>query len=316
MSTETTATLSVHPWSKEAFLTKAQRYGETLNSHARDDWKFAFWASLTLELVTRAALANISPTLLAEKSDWNNLYFALGGAPTATKFLPKSIPFADVVARLEAIVPEFTPEMKNFCISQMTRRNEEVHSGSMPFDGLGTSSWLPMCYFVLKTVLKLMEEDLVYLLGEDEARAAETMIDSLRDETSKTVNKTIVAHKTVWEQKPAEERTKLIDEAESWASRHSGHRVSCPACESPALVTGSAVKPAIKRMEGDVITEKQDFLPAKFECVACGLKISGFSQLNAGGLGDTFTATFSYEISDLYPETEDEYYEYEPDYND
>src|SRR5947207_211026 len=99
MSTETTATRSVHPWSKEAFLTKAQRYGETLNSHARDDWKFAFWASLTLELVARAALANISPTLLAEKSDWNNLYFALGGASTATKFLPKSIAFADVVAR-------------------------------------------------------------------------------------------------------------------------------------------------------------------------------------------------------------------------
>ena len=35
-----------------------------------------------------------------------------------------------------------------------------------------------------------------------------------------------------------------------------------------------------------------------------------------GGVGDTFTATFSYGISDLYPETEVEYYEYEPDYNE
>jgi hypothetical protein len=314
MTPETVQPLA-HPWSKEAFLTKAQRYAEAMSTYARDDWKFAFWASLTLELIARAALAHVSPALLAEKSDWNNTYFALGKSPTATKFVPKSITFGDVVLRLETIFAEFTPEMKNFCVTQMTRRNEELHAGSTPFEGLGTSSWLPNYYSVLKTLLVAVGEDLVYLFGADEAAAAETMIEGLVDETSKSVQKTIQAHKTVWEQKPKEERDELQEKAMVWASRHSGHRVDCPACGSPSLVTGSPVRPPLKRMEGDLVIEKQDFLPGKFECIACELKISGFSHLNASGLGDTFTATFTYDISDLYLESEEEY-QYEPDFNE
>ncbi|MGI9065964.1 MAG: hypothetical protein ACR2HX_06120 [Pyrinomonadaceae bacterium] len=135
----------------------------------------------------------------------------------------------------------------------------------------------------------------MYLFGEDEADSAQTMIAALRDNTSKAVKQTIAAHKTVWTQKSQEEQSKLSAEAVTWASRHSGHRVECPACTSTALVTGSPVRPAIKRMEGDLIIEKQDFLPAKFECVACDLKITGFSHLNASGLGDTFTATLTWK---------------------
>jgi hypothetical protein len=32
-------------------------------------------------------------------------------------------------------------------------------------------------------------------------------------------------------------------------------------------------------------------LPSAFECVACGLKISGLSKLSACGLGDAFVST-------------------------
>jgi hypothetical protein len=42
--------------------------------HPRDDWQFAFWSSLALELLARAVVSNLSPTLLAEKTDWNNIY--------------------------------------------------------------------------------------------------------------------------------------------------------------------------------------------------------------------------------------------------
>lgn len=37
--------------------------------------------------------------------------------------------------------------------------------------------------------------------------------------------------------------------------------------------------------------QKQMMLPSEFECVACGLKISGLSKLSACGLGDAFTST-------------------------
>jgi ribosomal protein L37AE/L43A len=35
-----------------------------------------------------------------------------------------------------------------------------------------------------------------------------------------------------------------------------------------------------------------------FECVACGLKISGLSYLSACGLGDTYTGTFTYDAAE------------------
>ena len=65
-------------------------------------------------------------------------------------------------------------------------------------------------------------------------------------------------------------------------------------------------------MVGDVITEKQHFLPAQFECVACGLKMTGLSHLSAAGLGDGFTATTVYDAAELYAQEP----EFEPDFNE
>src|SRR2546422_766475 len=115
MAKATKVSAAPHPWSSDALLTKAQRYAERMVEHAKDDWRFALWSSLALELLLRAALARISPALLAEKNDWNNIYFALGHEPRVQKFVPKSIGATEVATRLEVILTAFTPEMKNFC---------------------------------------------------------------------------------------------------------------------------------------------------------------------------------------------------------
>jgi hypothetical protein len=40
--------------------------------------------------------------------------------------------------------------------------------------------------------------------------------------------------------------------------------------------------------------------PSSFKCFACKLKVTGFSKLNACGLGDTFTAKSLYEPADYF----------------
>jgi hypothetical protein len=40
--------------------------------------------------------------------------------------------------------------------------------------------------------------------------------------------------------------------------------------------------------------------PEAFHCVACGLKISGYSKLLAAGLGNTFVATTSYDALEYF----------------
>lgn len=305
-----------HDWSKEALLAKAQRYAEVMLEQQRDEWQFGFWSSLVLEHLVRAAVANISPALLADGKDWNNIYYALGHAPTTPKFQPRSAKTSDLLTRLAAILPEFTRELLNFSVEHINRRNEELHSGACPYDSFGTASWQPKFYAACEVLLKAVGMQLKDLLGEEEARAARTQIASLTDAAAKAVKGTISAYAAVWKEKGSREREALAAQALAWATRHDGHRVVCPACGSQAFVTGTPQAPPVTKVEGDLIVERQAMLPALFQCVACELKIAGFSKLQACGLGDTFTATSRYDATQYFGEPDDEYDGPEPDYNE
>jgi hypothetical protein len=315
MTRTTTPQLLPHGWSKDAFLAKAQRYAEVMLDHSQDDWRFAFWSTLLLELLARAALSNISPVLLADQKDWKNTYHALGFTPKATKFVPRSLDIASVLARLCEILPTFRTELEGFAIVHMSRRNEELHSGSSPFDSIGSSSWLPTFYETCDVLLRSVDSSLVEFFGKDHAKIANAMIAASRDDAAKAVLKSVQAYKTKWKDKRKDEQARLISQAAIWATRREGHGVKCPACESSAIVFGVPSAAPLKSIKGDEITETQQFLPAKFECIACGLKISGYSQLNACSLGDTYKATVVYDAADYYA-PQDEYPEYEPDYNE
>ncbi len=304
-----------HGWSKDSLLAKAQRYVEEMLSHPHDDWRFAFWSTLALELLARAALAYVNPALLADPKDWNNIYHALGFQPKSNKFIPRSIDVTTVLNRLQEVLPDFTKELENFGSLHMYRRNEELHSGDTPFDSISSSGWLPTYYQICKVFLKSMGHDLVMFVGTDESKLAEDMITAAQDETAKSVMKSIQAYKTVWESKSSEEKQKLSSQATAWATRYDGHRVKCPSCGSDAIISGEAIAAPFQSIKDDQITETQQYLPSRFECVACGLKISGLSHLSVCGLGDTYKATFTYDAAEYY-RMRDEYADYEPDYND
>jgi len=303
-----------HPWSSDALLAKAQKSAESLQELTQDDWRFGLWSSFVLELLLRAALARVSPALLAasDKGDWQQLYFALGHPPTAKKFVARSIGTHEVMTRLKGIYKEFTPELESACTKVLESRNEELHTGGTPFISAGTSSWLPGFYAACDTLLSLLGGKLEYLFGDD-AAAARALVKASQDESAKAIKKTVAAHERSWEAVDSEEQAVLRERAAVWATRQAGHRVPCPACGSTALVFGSPAGAPRRTISEDHITEKQDFLPAKFECVACGLKISGLSHLAAAGVGDGFTSTSVYEAAELYaqePEFEEDFNEY------
>jgi hypothetical protein len=76
------AKVTQHPWSVDALFNKAVLYVGEMERLTADDWRFGLWSSLSLELLARAALANVSPTLLANGKDWRNINYALGNPPT------------------------------------------------------------------------------------------------------------------------------------------------------------------------------------------------------------------------------------------
>ena len=208
----------VHPWSAEALLAKALRYSQEMQPLSREDWRFGLTSAFVLEFLARSTLAATSPVLLADAKDWNNIYFALGKQPTASKFIPKSVDISAVLTRLRDIVPAFTTELEGFAAQHINRRNEELHAGSIPFEGLPTT-WLALFYMTCQVLLEAQSQELEYLFGADEAKLAAQLITASRDESAKTVQKSITAHKTVWESNDTEERTKLAQKATVWAAR-------------------------------------------------------------------------------------------------
>ncbi len=304
-------------WNAENLLAKAQRYIEKMAEAETQTWEHALWSSLALELTARATLSNVNPALLADYGDrnYNSLFHALGYSPKEQKFSPKSISTTEVLRRLAEIFPDFDREVESFCKIHVGKRNGELHSGETPFDGVSASSWQPSFFKAIEILLRSMGLELQYLLGEEEANTARKLIEAAADENAKAAKGDVTAHSKVWKAKPQEERDQLKQSAAVWATRNAGHRVTCPACGSTALVFGEAISAPTQKLKNDTIIEKQEFLPARFECIACGLKVSGYSRLNAIGLGDRFLNTQYYDAAEYYA-PEDEWDGYEEDNNE
>lgn len=303
-------------WAPDALYNKAERYVQHMGAHDSDEWEYALWSSFALEFLARAALANVSPALLAETDkSWSSLYHALGFTPTEEKYTPKSIVVSEVFKRLTAIIEGFTKEHESFGILHTGRRNSELHSGDAAFDGIKGSAWQPRFYQTSKVLLTSMGMTLRDFVGQDEAKVAEQLIAAAADDSAKAVKGEVEAHKKVWLAKNQKERDKLSAQAAVWATKHTGHRVECPACASTALVFGEPVTAPVQKLNDGEITETQEHLPNHFECVACGLKIIGLSRLAVVGLGDRYKKTKVYDAAEYYA-PEDDYAGYEDDNNE
>jgi DNA-directed RNA polymerase subunit RPC12/RpoP len=306
-------------WDAEALYAKAQRYIERMQDEPSDDWEHALWSSFALELLARAALSNVSPALLADTSErnWQHLFHSLGFTPTEQKFSPRSIAIGEVLKRLKDILPEFDNELEAFCIVHTGRRNAELHSGTTPFDGVeAASGWHAKFYRSCIVLLKSMGYELADFVGEDEEAVAVKLIAAVKDETAKSTRGDVSAHQKVWLAKSDEDRKTLSVSASAWAIKQTGHRVKCPACGSDALLKGEPVAAPHKTIKEDEITEAQEYLPSQFECIACGLKISGLSRLNAIDLGARYKKTLVYDAGEYYAPEEDYSSHYEEDNNE
>jgi hypothetical protein len=282
-----------------------------------DSWEHALWSGLSLELVARAALSNLSPTLLADVQNqrWGNLAHALGFPPFEAKFSPMSIGTTVVLARLRTLLPNFDTELESFCATHVGRRNAELHSGAMPYDGVHGSRWHGPYYRAASALLASMGYTLEEFIGAEQAGIAAKEIAAAADEAEKGVLSDLAKHSRVWKSKDRAEQAALTAQAVVWATKGAGHRVTCPACGNYAIVVGEPIGAPQQTLKNDEITEVQEHLPHWFQCIACGLKVVGLSRLQVVGLGDRYTSTRVYEAADYYA-SEDQHANFEDDNNE
>ncbi|MGJ3232653.1 MAG: hypothetical protein ACFE0P_12750 [Oceanicaulis sp.] len=310
-----------HPWSKEALIKKAEYFISKMENIEPTDSEFGLWASFSVELLVRAALSAKSIALLADASDWRNLAYALGLDATSKK--PKintSLGTSEVISRVVELYDNITDEHRGYMNKIINLRNAELHTGEMVFHKVKHSDWLPEFYIICRDLGVSLGLQLSELFEKPEEITK--IVEAYSDSSAKAVKGDIAAHQKVWAGKGADEQETLLKQAKIWASRQSGHRVDCPACSSTSLLTGEGIGGVKTELEDDEVVHKQTMLPSHFECVACGLKISGYSKLLVAGLGETFTGTSYWTVAEYFElYTQDDLdqadqYKYEYDWND
>ncbi len=293
-------------WDHGTLWAKTLLYVEVALESDRESWLYPFWSALALELLARTALSSVSPTLLADvtSNDDKNLLYALEKVPEQQGL--KSVKTDVVYRRCETLFATFTNEHRRFCSGFTGQRNRELHSGATPFQDLSEHEWLPRYFDACRALLKSMNKSLKDLFSND-AVAAQKMIEAMQDKEAKKAKQAVSAHRVVWEGKSSEEQASSGSQAEESAQRTNGHVVDCPACGCQALVTGEEIFQRTPAVEDDLIVERATMLPTQLCCVACGLKISGHSKLQAVDLGSTYT---SKSVTDPV-----DYFGYEPDWD-
>lgn len=289
-------------WEKDTLLSKSKIFFDKAFQEDKENIFFGLMCAMGLETLSRAAIAKVSPTLLAEPDkDQQNLLYALNlGSAKSPK---KSIGTSQVLILCKTLIPEFTEEHLKFASAIVNRRNEEVHTGTAAFLEYRTQHWIEGFYKCCKVLSDFLGDSLESIFGAEEAKATQLI---LKETETKVIEKTkslIAAYAKVFESKGEEEINHLKAEAEKQGeilSHSKHHRVKCPACGCVATVTGDVYgKDKIERGDNEIIV-RQPVIPTKFGCAACGLKLNGYGQLSTAGISDHFTHRTNYTPEEFY----------------
>lgn len=286
-------------WSKDALLSKAKIYFEKANKEDRDSVFFGMYSALGMELLARAALAQISPTLLAEPGNPSNLLYALGLRDESCN--PKSIIMNKVIGLCGELVPEFNSDLQKLATLMTERRNEELHTGGGGFAEYNIDNWIAGYYRACQVLGSFLGETLETLFGKDIAKEAEGIIVEDVEKVKKSVLDKISARKKTFEEDQKnnpKEIEKRIETAKSvvQSKTHAGyHRVTCPCCGNEAVVYGKESTNSHETIDGDEVRVVNDVMANSFQCDVCKLRLTSYAELKAANLPLHYTNTYYYD---------------------
>lgn len=301
-------------WSSDALFDKSFVFlSRAFKDVRRDDPLFPLWSALGLELLARAAVAHVHPTLLAEPGEPNNLYHALGYEVRA----PKSVGAATVFRRCQYLIEDFTDEHVKACTTLMHFRNEDLHSGGLPFESLRTEQWLPSFFRAVKVLLAFMDKGLPDLFGPEEAAAAEALLVDVSRDVQIDVDLRIGQARAAFEKRTADERAHLAavaDNAAAWMLAGSAEEIyPCPACGCSARRAGESVRLVEPRLVGEIVQQEHIILATSLTCPACELRLSSQVEMAAANLSGQFSSVEEWSAEEFYGQMYEES-NYEPDY--
>ena len=292
-------------WSKDALFSKAKLYFAKADTEDKDSVFFGIYCALGMELVARAALANISPALLADPtSDQKNLLYSLGLRDANGK--PKSIMTNKVIILCGELIPDFNTDLQGV-VSQMTeRRNEDFHTGGGGFAEYNIDKWQAGFYKACQVLSNSMGESLDSLFGKETAKMAIEIIQQDSEKVKKTVLDNISARKKTYDEdlrNSPDEVAKTIEQSNKTVAEktHRGyHLVKCPCCGNDALIYGKEPPYGRKAIENEEVVIRKDITANYFQCDVCKLHLSSYAELKSADLPLHYTNTYYFDPTEYF----------------
>lgn len=304
--------------SPDALYAKSQLYIRR-GFRAKGDGEFEeyqLWASLALELLGKAVLANVHPSLVADPQHYESLFAACGRDISPNV---KTITAKTLFIRLGHIDKAFDARHQKFCEQVSLRRNAELHSGESPFSGMKPELWEREYWGAVVVLLEMQDENLEAWLGADDAKAPAEIVETANEARQWAVADRIkrTSEDFAAKYKDPKQRAKIIAQADSfrWSEQRGkihlspdgDQRHKCPSCGANALLLGTVfheeILDEVPDEESYMEVVEKHFSVEEFFCPACGLHLFGTDEIAAAELPDAFT------------ETEEREREFEKDYN-
>lgn len=284
------------PYAPDALWMKAKLFLSYSADDSRSFDERALWASLALELLAKAALTRVNPTLIAHPSDDGvNLLIASGVVPGDARFT--SLPAKSLYSRCARVFKPFSDSQANK-ITQA--RNDYLHGGVAAFTAIPEAAWWPRFWAQAAILVNAMDKRIDDLLPWEQARA----VDKYLEQNTKNIE-----HRAEMLIERAKQRILLREsgnmsakvEAELSAPRdltaglpHSTE-ITCPACGDTGRLEGEHVNES--ELHTEVLSEEDydqwmdlTIGADHFSCPNCKLVLDSYELLDAAGLDTDFGA--------------------------
>ena len=279
------------PYNHEAVWMKAKSFINR-SFAALDDEDFpmaALCAAVSLELLAKSVLSQISPLLVADPSDnGRSLMLAAGLPEDTTKY--KSISAKTLFSRCARA---FRPFNEKAAVDIAAQRNAELHSGATPYSAIDDpQAWWEQFWSTAEVLVDQRGNTIEDFVGP--GRTAEVRMHLLRN--MENVNRRVESLVEAARQRlelgiDPPKRLGVIYELDDYTT--------CPVCEEEAVLGGDYVEEsefiADQVEDGTWGYEQVEVAANTFQCEHCGLMLDGELYISVAGLPPTFFVERPYE---------------------
>lgn len=290
-------------WDHKSLLDKARLYYRRASA-AQDEATLAHWVVLGFELLVRARLSHMNPSLLADRGTLSALSAA--GHPLSPEELKKvrSISMSEALKRCTAISLGMTDHDREFADKVSRWRNEEVHTGKNSLSDLSSSAWKPRLFHLTKIIAEEQGSSLEDLFGTEGAPAANTHVSAHVSAVRNETNRYIGEARGRWLKLDDDERALRREAAQEVTTIDhifGARDVTCPACGEHAWVTSEPVRRSNPIVDGERIRQTATLLPVRLDCHHCGLFLPTNEHLVDAKLGDEWEDKYEVHPLDIFP---------------